>query len=158
MKRSITTLSLGIVLSFGISAQDLPKPSPMAKVEQRVGLTDLTITYSRPGVKNRTIWGDLVPYGKLWRAGANKATLFTTTSDIIIGDQTLPEGEYSLFILPKKEGAWEVVFNNETELWGTGKYNQEDDQLRIMATPQKMKDTPERMEFHFIDVDMNNAT
>ena len=78
----------------------LPRISPNASVMQSIGTTDLTLTYSRPGVKGRTIWGDLVPYDKPWRSGANEATKFTTTDEITIGGKKLPAGTYSFLTIP----------------------------------------------------------
>jgi tetratricopeptide (TPR) repeat protein len=157
MKKIIIASFLAIATSITVQAQELPKPSPSATVTQTVGLTDISVVYSRPGVKNRTIWGDLVPYGKMWRAGANKATMFSTSADIIIANQQLPKGEYSLFIIPEENAEWTVIFNKETELWGTGEYDEAMDQLRITVAPAESADMTERLEFRFSDVDMSSA-
>ncbi len=156
MKRLITLTIAGLI-SIGTFAQDLPKPSPAAKVEQRVGLTDITVTYSRPGVKGRTIWGDLVPYGEVWRAGANKATLFSTNSDIKVNGQDLVAGDYSIFMIPENGGDWAVIFNNETELWGAGNLNREEDALNLEVSPEMIENNTERLEYHFTDVNMKAA-
>lgn len=156
MKKFLSCITAGFI-AFSIQAQDLPKPSPSAKVQQTVGLTNISITYSRPGVKGRTIWGDLVPYNELWRAGANKATLFSTDYAIQIGDEMLPEGDYSLFILPVKDGAWKVVWNKETELWGTGDYDDSKDALSIEVKPEDISGSTGRLEYHFTDVNMNSG-
>ena len=91
-----------------------PQPSPKAKVEQRVGLTDVSVEYSRPGVKGRTIFGDLVPYGKTWRTGANSNTKVTFSSDVSIDGQTLNAGSYGLYTVPN-ENSWEVMFYSESD-------------------------------------------
>jgi len=106
-------------LTFHMNAQvTTPQPSPFSKVEQKVGLTDFTIEYSRPGVKGRTIFGDLVPYDKVWRMGANKNSIITFTDNVTIMGQILEAGSYAIFAKPGKE-VWEVLFYSDTENWGT---------------------------------------
>ncbi len=131
MKRFLAPLAL-LALPLMVAAQDLPAPSPSAKVEQRIGLTDVTVSYSRPSAKGRTIFGDLVPYNELWRLGANKATLFETTGLLYMEGGKLPPGKYAVFAIPT-EREWEIVFNSDTDLWGTDGYKQEKDVLRIKA-------------------------
>lgn len=156
MKQLILSLSL-LATVANVSAQDLPRPSPNAKVDQVVGLTEISVTYSRPGVKDRVIWGDLVPYGELWRAGANKATMIEVSHAIKVNGQDLPAGSYSFFILPGKDGRWTAIFNQETELWGTSNYDKEKDQLRLEVKVQDLTTASERLEYHFLDVDMESA-
>ena len=91
-----------------------PQPSPKASVEQRVGLTDISIEYSRPGVRGRTIFGDLVPFGKTWRTGANSNTKITFSSDVSIDGQTLKAGSYGLYTVPN-ENSWEIMFYTESD-------------------------------------------
>lgn len=157
MKKIVIASFLALATSINVQAQELPKPSPSATVIQTVGLTDISVVYSRPGVKDRHVWGELVPYGEMWRAGANKATLFSTSANINIEQQELPKGDYSLFIIPEENAQWTVVFNKETELWGAGEYKEDMDQLRVKVTPVEAKEMTERLEFHFTDVDMNSA-
>lgn len=90
-----------------------PQPSPLGRIFQKVGLTDVTIEYSRPGVKGRTVFGDLVPFGKIWRTGANANTKITFSSNIIIGDQMLSAGSYGLYTIPN-QNSWEILFYSET--------------------------------------------
>ena len=118
MKKII--LAFAVVLSsFQIDAQvKTPAPSPKCTVEQKVGLTDVTIEYSRPSMKGRTIFGDLVPYGKLWRTGANQNSMITFSDDVVITGQTLKKGKYAIFVTPKVD-IWEIVFYSDTENWGT---------------------------------------
>jgi tetratricopeptide (TPR) repeat protein len=92
------------------------------------------VSYSRPGVKGRTIFGDLVPYGEMWRTGANKATTVAVTTDVIVGGQTLKAGKYSLFTIPG-ETEWMIIFNKDTELSGTQGYTQRNDAVRLRVTP-----------------------
>ena len=91
----------------------------------------ITIHYSKPSVKGRTIWGALVPYDSVWRAGANEATTFETDKDIKIEDQLLPAGKYGFFLLPRKNGAWTAIFNKVAKQWGAFKYDSTKDQLRV---------------------------
>ncbi|WP_452228532.1 MULTISPECIES: DUF2911 domain-containing protein [unclassified Lacinutrix] len=108
--KKILLLSLVFALSFTANAQiETPQPSPTSKVEQKVGLTDFTFEYSRPGVKGRTIFGDLVPYGKVWRTGANSRTKITFNNPITVGGKELKAGTYAIFTIPQAN-AWEVVF------------------------------------------------
>ena len=117
--KKLFLIAFAFILSLSINAQvKTPQPSPFSKVEQKVGLTDVTFEYSRPGVKGRSIFGDLVPYGKLWRAGANKNTQITFSTDVIIGEQTVKAGTYAIFVTPSAE-SWEVVFYSDASNWGT---------------------------------------
>jgi Protein of unknown function (DUF2911) len=114
----------------------LPRPSPNATLMQTAGITDITIKYSRPGVKGRTIWGTLVPYGKVWRTGANDATTIAFSDDVTIGGSKLAAGTYSLHTIPG-ETAWTIVFNNVSNQWGSFAYDPAKDALRIEAKPEK---------------------
>jgi hypothetical protein len=117
------------------SAQlDLPRPSPKATVSQTVGLTDVTVTYCRPTVKGRVIWGGLVPYDQVWRTGANEATTITFSDEVTIQGTKLPAGTYGLFTIPGKDD-WTVIFNKGAKQWGAYEYKEADDVLRIKVTP-----------------------
>jgi hypothetical protein len=127
---------LGIVtLAVPARAQlKLPRVSPKATLTQTVGLTDLTLSYSRPGVKKRTIWGDLVPYDQPWRTGANEATTLTTTDEIQFGGKKLAAGTYSIVTIPGAK-EWTVVLNKDTELWSKNEYKESEDVMRVKVTP-----------------------
>ena len=115
---------------------DLPRPSPFAKVTQTVGYTDITVDYSSPGVKGRKIWGNVVPYDKMWRAGANNATKVTFSRDVTFAGKPLAAGTYAFFVIPTK-GAWTVILNKKADQSGTGAaYNQAEDALRVSITPK----------------------
>ena len=133
----------------------LPRVSPSASTTQTLGYADLSVTYSRPGVKNRVIWGDLVPYDKPWRTGANEATVFTTTEEIQFGGQKLAAGTYSLLTIPTA-GEWTVALNSEKDLWGAYEYKPDKDVVRV-----KVKPTPaehqEWMLFTFEDLTPSTA-
>ncbi|MCH7722236.1 MAG: DUF2911 domain-containing protein [Bacteroidetes bacterium] len=109
--------------------------SPKATVMQTVGLTDVRIDYSRPGVKGRVIWGGLVPYNKVWRAGADEATKITFANDVKINGKTLKAGSYSFFTIPTKN-KWTLIFNYVADQWGAFEYNESEDALRIEVTPE----------------------
>jgi hypothetical protein len=117
--KKLLLIVLVFTLSLNVSAQiETPQPSPSAKLEQKVGLTDLTIEYSRPSMRGRAIFGDLVPYGTLWRLGANANTKITFSTDVTIGDYNLKAGVYAVYATPN-ETSWNVVFYNDTSNWGT---------------------------------------
>ena len=127
-------LAVATLATPSLAELKLPRISPDAKVTQTVGLTDLTVTYSRPGVKGRPVWGDLVPYDKEWRTGANNATTFATTDTITFGGKTLPPGKYGLATIPGK-AEWTVMLNSQSEVWGTV-YDPSKDILRVQVKPQ----------------------
>ena len=112
-------LCLAVVgMTFTAKAQiQTPQPSPFSKVEQTVGLTDVTLEYSRPNMRARTVFGDLVPYGKVWRLGANTNTKITFTTDVTVEGKELKAGTYALFAIPT-ENNWEIVFYSSAGNWG----------------------------------------
>lgn len=131
MKNSL--LALLILCGVTVSAQiETPAPSPLSTVEQKVGLSDVSITYSRPSVKGRTIFGDLVQYGEMWRWGANASTKFTTSDDIKIEGHDVPAGTYAMYAIPGEE-TWTIVIHKNTSYWGTGgsKYKESEDLVRF---------------------------
>jgi hypothetical protein len=115
---------------------DLPRPSPFAKVVQTVGLTDITVDYSSPGVKGRKIWGAVVPTDQMWRAGANQATKVTFSRDVTFAGKPVPAGTYAFFVIPTKS-VWTVILNKRADQAGTGRdYKQADDLLRVQVQPK----------------------
>lgn len=110
--------------------------SPKAEVMQTVGFTDIRIAYSRPGIKGRTIWGKLVPYDAVWRAGANEATKITFSTDVTVEGKKLKKGSYSLFAIPGKN-EWTLIFNKVADQWGAFEYNESDDALRVKVKTEK---------------------
>jgi tetratricopeptide (TPR) repeat protein len=114
---------------------DLPRDSQHSVLTQRIGITDVTINYHRPLVKGRTIWGKVVPYGEVWRAGANENTTITVTDNVTIEGQPLAKGVYGLHMLPG-ENEWTVIFSKIHTAWGSFTYNQADDALRVTVKPQ----------------------
>ncbi|MBI1307126.1 MAG: DUF2911 domain-containing protein [Bacteroidetes bacterium] len=143
--------SLWLAILFAatsVNAQiDVPQPSPLGSVTQKVGLTDLTITYSRPGVKGRAIFGELVPFGEMWRLGANASTKFKTSDDIKIEGHDVPAGEYALYAIPQP-GSWTLVIHKNTTYWGIGdKYTPAEDLVRIEIPTSTLTDKVESMTF-----------
>ena len=110
-----SNLLFGLLCNAQITA---PKASPLAKTEQKVGLTDITIQYSRPGKKDRVVFGDVVPFGEIWRLGANENTKITASDELIFGKDTLKAGTYAIYAKPSTD-KWEIFFYTETTNWGT---------------------------------------
>ncbi len=117
MKKVLSLITAFTLLMVGNAQVEIPQPSPFGKFEQKIGLTDVTVEYSRPAKKERVIFGDLVPYGKMWRTGANKNTVISFSDDVVVDGQKLKAGKYALFTTPGKD-QWEVIFYSETENWG----------------------------------------
>jgi len=152
---SLASLAVVSFTTFALADLKLPRPSPGATVAQVIGFTDLTVKYSRPGVKGRVIWGDLVPYDKPWRTGANEATTFTTTSEIQFGGQKLAAGTYALLTVPGKD-QWSLMLNSENDLWGAFEYKPEKNVLELKLAPAASA-PQEWMEFSFENLTPNSA-
>jgi tetratricopeptide (TPR) repeat protein len=135
----------------------LPQPSPAAFVKHTIGLTDVAVRYHAPGVKNRKIFGTLVPYGTLWRAGANEATLITFTDEVFLNQERVPAGTYSFFILPESDSLWHVVLNRDTTLWGLEGYDELEDVAYLRVKPERIP-FQETMTFSFSDVKTNTGS
>lgn len=150
------TLVLAAALAAtGLSAQQLPQPSPKGEVEQIVGLTDVELEYNRPSVRGRKIFGELVPYGKVWRTGANLNTTIEFDGTVVIEGSKVEAGKYSMFTIPGAD-MWEVILNRNTELWGEGDRKEEDDVLRVKVKPAKTEFT-ETLTFSFDEVKDDKA-
>jgi hypothetical protein len=142
-----STLILAFTLiSLLASSQDKAKPSPASTATGKAGNVNITISYGAPSVKGRAIWGDLVPYGKVWRTGANDATIFEIDGDVKIEGQTLAKGKYSLFTIPEA-GEWTIIINKNAKQWGAYSYKQEDDVLRFKAKSSKSASFNEALKF-----------
>ncbi len=136
MKIKNLLLSTVILAAATVTAQDLPQPSPKGAVEQVVGLTKIRIDYSRPSVKGRKIFGDMLPYNKVWRTGANMNTMIELDGPVLIEGQALEAGKYSIFTIPG-EGAWQLIFNKNIELWGEDDRKPEEDVLTVKVPAAK---------------------
>ena len=152
-----TLLALAVILSsFGSQAQVLtPQSSPKCTINQMVGLTDVEIEYSRPGTKGRNIFGDLVPFGKVWRTGANSNTTISFSEDVVIDGKTLKKGKYALFTLPKVD-KWEVIFYSKTDNWGNPEeWNEADVALRASVVPEMLNRNVESLTIDINNLDNN---
>ena len=157
MKKVFLALASFLAFSAGLRAQvDLPAPSPKAQVMQTAGLTDITVDYSSPGVKGRTIWGGLLAYDSLWRAGANAATKVTFSRDVTVGGKEVKAGSYSLFIIPVKDGPWTIILNSDAAA-STGDYSKSKDVVRINAAPAAVP-FRERLAYQVTDFNDSAAT
>ena len=145
-----------IAHAAGAADLKLPRPSQKAQLMQTVGITDVTITYSRPGVKGRVIWGGLVPYDAVWRTGANEATIISFSTDVKVNGQPLKAGTYSLHTIPTSS-EWTVIFNTKADQWGSYSYSDSADALRIKVKPQP-HDFVEWMQFSFPEIAVEKAT
>ncbi len=147
MKKMLWMAFFGCALTTLAFAQaDKPKPSPAQTTKGKIGDVDVAIKYNAPSVKGRTVWGELVPYDKVWRTGANEATTISFDKDVMVEGQKLPAGTYAFFTIPG-EKEWTLIFNRETEQWGAYKYDDSQDALRVKVKPQMAKQTEEQMKF-----------
>jgi len=135
--RTVLTLVAVAALTTTASAQqlELPRPSPNAKVSQVIGVTEISVDYSSPGVKDRKIWGGVVPYNQVWRAGANSATKITFAKDVTIDGKPIAAGTYAFFVLPTPT-RWTLILSKNANQFGAFTYKKEDDVLRVDVRPQ----------------------
>lgn len=146
MNRKILLLALAVAggLAFKLSAQsprvNFPAASPACTLKQRVGLTDIQVVYSRPGMKDRTIFGGIVPYDTVWRTGANAATKITFSTDVKLEGHDIPAGTYSLFTIPGTN-EWTIIINKNANQFGAFQYKSDDDLVRFTVTPKTLDDT-----------------
>ncbi len=174
-KMRLTILTCFVALAaltynIDVEAQDAkPRKSPKASVSQTIGAgTDITIHYSRPGVKGRTIWGDMVPYGMYpgnkyskekpfpWRAGANENTTITFNHDLLIEGEKIPAGKYGVHMIVSEKSV-KIMFNKKNDGWGSYAYNADEDMLTVKVTPVK-DEHMEWLEFGFSELSDNGAT
>jgi len=148
---TIQGLLLFISMAHAQSAiLDLPRASQRAVVTQRIGITDVSISYHRPLVNKRKIWGGVVPYGDVWRAGANENTTIAFTDPVSVEGKTLPKGTYGLHMIPG-ENEWTLIFSKNSTSWGSFTYDQKEDALRVAVKPQPA-DFHEALTYDFDDV------
>ncbi len=168
--RFLLPLALAAFLAVPALAQergnDEARTSPNAEVGQTIGTTKVMLAYSRPSLRGRTVFGDLVPYDAVWRTGANEATTITFSDDVMVEGQPLEAGTYGLFTVPG-EKTWTVAFNRVAEQWGAGDYDAGSDALRVMVEPvqgamdemmtfafDEVSDTSARLVLHWADVEV----
>lgn len=154
MRKTVLSLAVALIATTAVAQQvKTPRPSPQATFTQTVGVTDITVKYSRPGVKGRTVFGDLVPWDKVWRTGANEATTITFADDVKINGQDLKKGTYSLHTVPGRD-QWSIIFNSVADQWGSYSYDPTKDALRVNAKPER---NPSPVEWLTIDVPQMSA-
>ncbi|MEO5592140.1 MAG: DUF2911 domain-containing protein [Chitinophagaceae bacterium] len=157
MKQILLALSLGCAV-FSASAQQLrtPAPSSTQTIKQELGLGSVELSYSRPNAKARKIFGDLVPFGKVWRTGANSATTLSFTDDVTIGGTKIPAGKYGLLTIPDA-GSWTIIITKQLDVTSPAAYKETEDVVRAKVTPMQMKDAMETFTMQFGDIKANSA-
>ncbi len=156
MKKSFIVGLLSLSL-LSANAQELPKPSPLCSSSQVVGLTNIKLEYSRPSVKDRKIFGALVPYGKVWRLGANAPTMLTTDTPIMFDGQTVEPGTYAVFAFPMEKEAWKIVLNTDIEQWGAGNYDEAKNVATVKVKPMENAHT-ESLSITIEDLNTNGGS
>tara|TARA_Y100000385_G_scaffold9429_1_gene9848 strand:- start:744 stop:1244 length:501 start_codon:yes stop_codon:yes gene_type:complete len=145
MKKIIGLLSF-FIITVNFAVGQSAKASPRESVTGKINTATISIDYGSPSVKGRKIWGGLVPFDKIWRAGANEATTFETNKDLVVGGKKLPSGKYSLFIIPNEKKCV-VIFNTKANQWGAYNYDQDLDQLRVEVFPKEESKSTEKLLF-----------
>ena len=153
----VSTLGFAGQLLAQAPGLEFPAPSPTCTLKQRVGLTDFEIVYSRPGIKDRQIFGGLVPYGQVWRTGANSATKLTASTPFKLNGAEVPAGTYALFTIPGPD-EWTIIINKGAQQWGAYQYNEKDDVVRVKATPVPFAETVETFTIEFNQLRDESAT
>tara|TARA_B110000971_G_scaffold62120_2_gene63506 strand:+ start:2233 stop:3081 length:849 start_codon:yes stop_codon:yes gene_type:complete len=157
MKRLIVPILLLVISSITNAQIETPAPSPAQKITQKVGLTDITLEYSRPSMKGRTIFGSLAEYGEIWRTGANANTKLTFSTEFIIAENTLAKGSYALYTVPG-EKTWEIILYTDTTNWGTpGKWDETKVAARVVVPTQKSAMDVETLTLGFDNLTNNSA-
>lgn len=159
MKRVNQIMTVGLLLLLAVPAAaqiDVPRASQKSSITQTVGLTDIEIVYSRPGVKGRSIWGELVPWNELWRTGANEATTIEFSDDVRVEGIDVPAGKYALFTIPGQD-EWTVILNSDWEQSGASRYDEAKNVAQFTVTPTSGPHQ-EWMTIHFPEIAANEAT
>ncbi len=157
MKKTIIILVLIVSITITQAQITLPQPSPTIAVTQNVGLSKIELSYSRPGMKERSVFGGLVPYGELWRTGANQATKFTFSDDVIIEGTEVPAGQYALFSIPGKD-EWTVIFNKNVQQSGVASYEENLDAVRFTVPANTVDYTRESFTIDFTNFRNDGVT
>ena len=152
----VACMILGSDVTAQVRSGESLRSSPNAIVGQTIGTTEVTITYGRPSVRDRIIFGELVPFDTIWRTGANEATTITFSHDVIVEGESLPAGTYGLFTIPRENNEWTIIFNNIAEQWGAYRYDPGEDVLRVEVMAEEAPHM-EQMMFFFDDVEGNSG-
>ena len=152
-------LCLFLLVSINVSSQiQTPAPSPATKVQQTIGLTEVTLEYARPSVRNREIFGNLVPYDKVWRTGANENSVISFSTSVKIGDADVPAGKYSVYTIPNKD-SWEFILYSDYNNWGLpSDWDEKKVVVRQKFTPTKLENKMESFKFAFDNLTNNSFT
>jgi hypothetical protein len=149
---------IATISTFAVGQQiQMPQASPTATISQKIGLTDVSIEYSRPSTKGRKIFGELVPFGEVWRTGANAATIINFKNEAKVEGNIVPAGSYALYSIPGKT-EWTIILSKNTKLWGAVGYDAADDLVRFKVKPGKTGQKYETMEINFVDMTDTGAT
>jgi hypothetical protein len=151
MKRLIFTFALAISIQAFSQQYNIPAVSPRQAVEQQFSVTKISIEYGRPAVKGRKIFGELVPFGQVWRAGANEATKITFGQDVIFGGQKVKKGTYALYVIPQEKD-WKIILNKGVNNWGAYSYDAKDDVASTTVPIKMMSEKMERFTINFEDI------
>jgi tetratricopeptide (TPR) repeat protein len=155
MKYVFTTIIL--MLAMQVSAQiNKPALSPRIEVKQQVGLVNVTLDYGQPSRRDRAVLGTLIPFGEVWRTGANSSTKISFDRTVKLGQNTIPKGDYALYTIPEKN-EWTIIIHKNTKLWGAGGYDQANDLIRFKVPVIQLKDTSETMNIKFENFTMNGG-
>lgn len=154
-KTVVAAACLAVVALPAGAQLEMPRTSPAASVTQRIGVADLSFEFHRPGAKGRTVWGVLVPYGEVWRMGANERTVFTASHDVLVEGQPLAAGRYGVLAIPSPS-RWTLIFTHTADAWGHFDYAPEDDALRVEVQPREAP-FREWMELRFEDLREDSA-
>ncbi len=157
MKKIILSAA-AVFMLLAADAQQLrtPAPSPTQTIKQDFGLGNIELSYSRPGVKDRKVYGDLVPFGNVWRTGANQATTLTFSDEVSIGGKKIPAGKYGLLSIPGKD-KWTLIISKQTNVTSPTAYKQEEDVVRVEASAMKMNEKMETFTLQFANIKSNSC-
>lgn len=156
MKQFFLFATAAFICFTGGAQLTTPQSSPTQTIKQNFGLSSVELSYSRPGIKGRTVFGDLVPYGKVWRTGANNATTLTFGEEVMIGGKKIPAGKYGLLTIPDKDN-WTLIISKDATVTSPSDYKQENDIVRVNAKPMTMKEKMETFTMQFADVKPNSC-
>lgn len=155
--KKLTLVLLSICFVNMLNGQiNKPTPSPRVKTEYQVGLVNVSLDYGQPGVKGRTIYGALIPYGKVWRTGANSSTKISFSGDVELGGNELPAGDYALYSIPGKQ-EWTIIIYGNPKLWGAGNYDEENEVFRFKVKPAATSDFHETFSLGFENYNANGG-
>ena len=155
MKKTVILLMLSFGLAISAQNYNLPAASPRQTITQQISISNISVEYGRPAVKNRVIFGELVPFDKVWRAGANGSTKVTFGQDFMFGGKMVKKGSYGLFIMPKKT-EWEIILNSDANGWGDYAYDEKKNVLSVKVPVKNIPDSQERFKIDFENLNDDN--